>query len=431
MTDITTLTEQIRLLLIETNDTLSPHEIFNKYINECQELQLSETEFYKSPLKNAHKSIDWVAVENANKQKEETQKKIQAELQEKEEEIKNAPIYIDRLVKIAFDDGIVEGEELKKIFEKAALLQQNLTNLALVINKRLDKDNFKAYPKANFDAATLKETIISTNWYEPKLYASMTAPPPPPPPEPEPLPWKKIIVAAVLILTAGGVIFYFAWYRGYIKDKNATRMYSYVNSLALRSSPAAGANYNEIGNLVYGTEVLVYSVSGEWAEGKANGKRGYVNTKYLLDRKSFEELNSILADADTRDAIGLARYKKALLTYFTTKGIMGKMDEQIQKEIYDSIQHKEVWQVFTKSKNSNPNNVFYQKLISPNSKNPDFACLIKNIATGKRRFLLFSFNDMEEPKVEAEQDAPDNGYIKAITKSYNNGSLQFTVSYAY
>jgi hypothetical protein len=223
MYSITDLIEQVRQFLVQSGENKSSQEIYSRFINECKNLQLSEEDFYKTVLKPAYKSIDWAAVHAAEKQKIETQKKLDIELKEKEEEITNAPIYIDRLIKTAFEDGIVEGEELKKIFDKAASFQQNVTKLSLAINKRLDDENFKSYPRANFDAGNLKDTLTSTNWYNSSLYASITAPPPPPP---IPLPWKKIIVSATLFLIVAGTVFYFAWYKDFIIDKNATRMYS-------------------------------------------------------------------------------------------------------------------------------------------------------------------------------------------------------------
>lgn len=236
---------------------------------------------------------------------------------------------------------------------------------------------------------------------------------------------KKLIVAALLILTTLGVVGYFVWYKPYLKDKNATRMYSFANSLALRSSPSSGGNYNMLTNLLYGSEILVYELTGEWASGKADDKIGFVSAQFLLDKKEFQELNGILADADTRDAISTTKCRKALLTYFNDKGIMGKINPEIQKELYKTVQQKEVWQVFTKAKNSSLNNVAYPRVVNPNSKYTDFACIIKNTATYQRKFLLFSFSDDEKAILQSEQDAPLEGYIKSISPH------SYYVEYAY
>ena len=53
------------------------------------------------------------------------------------------------------------------------------------------------------------------------------------------------------------------------------------------------------------------------------------------------------------------------LTYFKNNGLLGKIDPLIQKEI---------WQVFTKTKNSKSTNAIYLKVVNPNSKFSEF-CL--------------------------------------------------------
>jgi len=237
------------------------------------------------------------------------------------------------------------------------------------------------------------------------------------------------ITAVVLLLGITAFIGYAAWLKPYLKDKNATRMYSYANTLVMRSSPSSGADYNTIGNLSYGTEILVYSFTSDWANGKANGTTGYVSTQFLLNKKDFHELNAIFADDEAKEIIKTTKCRKALLSYFTTKGIMGKMDPELQKEIYGEVQNKEVWQVFVGPKNNTVNNVAYPKIVNARSKFSDFACVIKNIESGKRRLLLFSFDDLENPTLVMEKDAPDQGYIKSVKSMYINGSPDYYVTY--
>lgn len=164
-----TLIEQVRAVYIQ-NQNLEKHEIYNQFINECNAAELSEEDFYKKVLKHAYNSIDWDAVEKEKIIQEETKKKIAKELEIKQREIQNAPIYLDRLIKIAFEDGKIEAEELNKIFSKAVELEQNIHDLAIKIDNRLDELKYKSYPRANFDAKTLKETLCSTDWYAPELY---------------------------------------------------------------------------------------------------------------------------------------------------------------------------------------------------------------------------------------------------------------------
>lgn len=225
-------------------------------------------------------------------------------------------------------------------------------------------------------------------------------------------------IAGILIALVLG---YFFWGKDYLRDKNAPRMYSFARSLALRSSPAGGGDYNMIGNIPYGSEVLIYDNGTEWTNCKVNGQEGYASPKYLLNKMDFQELNAILADEDTRTAVNQTRFKKALLSYFRDNNIIGKMDEEIQKDLYGTLTTKEVWQLFAKAEINVPNTVYFSKASNQNSKFNDFACIIKNNNTGERKIVIFSFDDNETPKFEGEAEAPSDGYIASIY--YDNGSL--------
>jgi len=241
---------------------------------------------------------------------------------------------------------------------------------------------------------------------------------------------KKLATALGLLLFAIGSIGYFLWYKPYIRDKNATRMYSFASSLALRSTPVSGVDYNAIGNILYGSEVLVYSNTGEWSQCKANSQEGYAASKFLLSKQDFHILNGIFADQDSRDAVVSTKCKKALLDYYNNKGYIGKIDEQLQLEIFDSVLHREVWQIFAKNKEIKPNAVAYPRLVNPTSKFTDFACIITSLQNNKRKFLLFSFNELEDAKLESEQEAPDNGYIDKIVKVNDGTFVNYVVNYA-
>lgn len=170
MSTIQDITIQVRQVLIETNDGLSRHELYSRFVNECNQLQLSEEDFYKTVLKAAHKSIDWTTVEEEYKKKQAQQQATTQEQAEKAEAIANAPVFIDRLVNLSFDAGTITADALKKIFDKAASLGQSSNALALRINEKLEQQQYRPFPQANLDAVTLKEILLSTNWYSPEDY---------------------------------------------------------------------------------------------------------------------------------------------------------------------------------------------------------------------------------------------------------------------
>jgi hypothetical protein len=234
------------------------------------------------------------------------------------------------------------------------------------------------------------------------------------------------LLGIIIALIAG----YFLWGKEYLKDQNATRMYSFANSLALRSSPAGGGDYNMIANIPYGSEVLVYDNGIDWVNCKVNGQEGYASPKYMLDNRDFQELNAILADVSTRTVVSQTRYKKALLSYFRDHNLIGKMDEKIQQDLYSLISTKEVWQLFANAEVNQPNTVYFSTKSKQNSKFNDFACIIKNLNTGERKILIFSFDENENPKFEGEDIAPNDGYISHIYYDYaSNGYMELTPMY--
>lgn len=235
-----------------------------------------------------------------------------------------------------------------------------------------------------------------------------------------------VLVAISIALIAG----YFFWGKDYLRDKNATRMYSFANSLALRSSPAGGGDYNMVGNIPYGSEVLVYDNGVDWVNCKVNNQEGYASPKYMLNKKDFQELNAIFADADTRGAVSHTRFKKALINYYRDNNLIGKMDETIQQELYGAVSTNEVWQLFANAEVNQPNTVYFSNKSQQNSKFNDFACIIKNINSGERKILIFSFDDNENPKFEGEDSAPASGYISKIHYDFRyDGSIDLTPMY--
>ena len=77
------------------------------------------------------------------------------------------------------------------------------------------------------------------------------------------------ILLAVVILGVGGGSFV---YNNVIKprqiDKAAPSSLLYLRSVILRSSKSSGADFNKIGSIPYGTELITYDY--EWSEVKVN-----------------------------------------------------------------------------------------------------------------------------------------------------------------
>ena len=247
-----------------------------------------------------------------------------------------------------------------------------------------------------------------------------------------------IAASVILLLGVGGYFYYDKVYLPKKIDAEAPRYYTYAPSVVMRSSPTAGVDYNKLGSLSYGTELITYSAGSEWCNVKVsavgnplNGQVGYVASPYVLEKSDFFRLNSIFGDNDSKDIIKTAKCRKALLDYYKERGFVGKISTNEAEAWglpYPSDENQ--WQVFCKQESSKKNNVYYARLYDKNSKFTDFAVLIKNINRGERRLLYFAFGDDESVIWQDELDAPDDGCINRIAGGrYPDGEFAVSVSY--
>lgn len=214
---------------------------------------------------------------------------------------------------------------------------------------------------------------------------------------------SNVIIFSILVgvlLAVGGALAYFLWYVPYTKDRDAPRMYVVANNVFLRSTRMAGVEYNILGKVPYGTEVITYNVLGDWAEVKVNELEGVIAAPYLLNSYEFILLNDTWGDNDARDCIESSKCRLAILDYIKTNKIpIGPHG----------------WQIFTKPLDQKPNTVFYPRIYDKYSKYTDFVFLMKNNDTGNRVLVCYSFDDAtEKPIFRFSVGAPQTGYIKNI-----------------
>ena len=244
-------------------------------------------------------------------------------------------------------------------------------------------------------------------------------------------PFLLSVLLAVVVLGVGG----FFVYNNVIKprqiDKAAPRYYTFAPSVVLRSSKSSGADFNKIGSLPYGTELITYDYGSEWSEVKVNsvnaeGKKlkGYIASPFIMEKSDFFLLNSIFGDADSKSIIETSKCRRALLNYFKGQNYIGRLSAEETAELgLPTPTQDNQWQVYCLPKDVSTNNVYYKRVLRKDSKFTDFAVIIKNINAGDRKLLYFYFDDDETPHLAAEQTAPEYGTIKKITlKSVSNES---------
>lgn len=83
--------------------------------------------------------------------------------------------------------------------------------------------------------------------------------------------------------------------------------------------------------------------------------------------------------------------------------------------------------MFTRAKGVKPNSVWFGRATDSNSKYTDFAVIITNVKTDDRRFLLFSFDEAENPTLVYEEKTT----AKYIEDVYSYGGSDIMVEYYY
>ena len=311
--------------------------------------------------------------------------------------------------------------------------------------KKLDTVSPKADTTPRVDPSEQK---VSPQRTPPQITSSYSAPIAPPP---SGIPYQEakksnstligiIILLAVIICGVGGYFYYDNVYLPEKIDREAPRYYSMANAIVLRSSRSAGADFNKVASLPYGTELITYEIDKEWAKVKVNSpngekQEGYVASPYILNKPDFFLMNSIFGNQDSKETIITTKCRIALLNYFKDNQYIGKIDEQmrIDASISTSPNSTNQWQVFTKPKDAKPNSVFFKRLYNKSSQFTDFAVIITNSVSGQRKLLYFYFDEDETPHLLTEQEAPSQGYIVNITYDYDfySASKVLNVEYSY
>lgn len=345
----------------------------------------------------------------------------------------------------------LENSQIENSFGEAS------SNEQVVVEQPVQSTEKESQVRESDSVSPQVETIPKVNSSDPRLSPQQTPPqatstysaPVAPPPSEIPYQEAKksnstligiIVLLAVIICGVGGYFYYDNVYLPEKIDRESPRYYIVANMLVLRSSRSAGADFNKVASLPYGTELITYEIDSDWARVKVNSPtgeklEGYVSSDYLFNKTDFFLLNSIWGNQESKDVIVTTKCRLALLNYFKENNLIGKIDEQMRVEAGISISpnSNNQWQVFTKPKDAKPNSVLFKRLYNKNSQFTDFSVIITNSVSGQRKLLYFYFDEDETPHLLTEQDAPSQGYIVDITYEYDfySASKVLNVDYSY
>ncbi len=188
----------------------------------------------------------------------------------------------------------------------------------------------------------------------------------------------------------------------FYKDFTAPKKYCLATGLHIREYP--GKDKKSLGGVGFGEELIYYkdvpSNKEQWSEVKArkSGKHGFVNSDYIVSKKYFEELNSILGSDSTFFKIGKTHNRRALKTYFEQNKYCGLMPEDIKVELYNADNLPECysyWQLFTNNRSS----VLTKLDLTGNGKK-DFVCILDNARTDAKKLLIITYDKDLNPHYE-------------------------------
>lgn len=203
------------------------------------------------------------------------------------------------------------------------------------------------------------------------------------------------------------------WFKDYMRDKDAPRTYVYATNLFLRSSKYTDVEYNRVCKIPYGSELITYSNVNGWAEVKFDGEKGYVSSDYLLEHDDFLLLDGVWGNEDAKELVMTSKCRMALLDLLKKYGWKSGPD---------------AWQLYGKQKEMKPNSVLYPNLNDGYDDFTEFAFILTDHWSQKRKFVLYSFEEDETPVIRYMEDAPDKGDIKSV--SYSKWNKKYRVTYS-
>jgi hypothetical protein len=166
------LKDKLRRLLIEYNGNVAPHQL-SDIVREARALGLDEHEI-ASLVPDTDRTINWVEVKEQKKLVEMAKAQAEAHKQINEKRLRDEAL-VEKLVKDAFNKGIVKPNDLENIFAIAIHIELDEYALAKKINENIKKFNYKPHPPEDRDTKGLKEILLSTTWYDPTLYKKVSS----------------------------------------------------------------------------------------------------------------------------------------------------------------------------------------------------------------------------------------------------------------
>jgi hypothetical protein len=173
------------------------------------------------------------------------------------------------------------------------------------------------------------------------------------------------------------------------KDISAQKMKIIAGEVNLRSEKSIKSFV--LGKYTFGTDVLVYEVTNNWAEVTIGDRKGYMSVDFLADEKVYFIIEGLFGDNASRWKISRTKYRTALAAFIIDSGYITRMPEDIQREYFeDKEMEREVVQIISEPAGMRYNCFAYGDFDGDN--HSDAAFVLRNLTRETNKMVIFSFN---------------------------------------
>ncbi len=434
--DIKVLIEQVREVLIQTNGKINKEDLYDRFVNECNDLGLNEVDFYKKVLSPAYKDAK-NKIESENNKKEELEKKEQEKIEKRKEAIEVLQFIAEQCAV----DGIFDRNEVKSFFQTSDELGQDERTTAKTLKRFFEKHKYKSATTPV--GKSLRLCLESTDWYKEKAenaysieekenpfqsaepfrpILSVTYPDPPIPKVRPKKPINPVAIVMVLIVLA---IAGFGFYINVLKDvsinQKSVRYMASDSVILSRTAPITDSANDIILYIPFGTKIAFIENKSdtEWAYIKYRKNfigniKGYVSKKYLLSDSDYYLLEGMFYDTQLKTGTLDINCKLALIAYFKKHNYVEKMNNDQQKEQVTDVSFF-------------PNIDHYNETLPTSAplSIEYFSALIRDNEKSERKFILFRKEIDGTYKPIYEESAELLGRIKSIRKSSDKYAIKY------
>jgi len=202
------------------------------------------------------------------------------------------------------------------------------------------------------------------------------------------------------------------------QDIQAYDMFVISDYVNVRTNPEKDAL--KMGEIYFGTEVLVYNIENSWAEVLIEGQKGFIHEDFLGTPELFYKIDGLFGDEASMKRVPKLNYKIAIVNYLDSLGYLPNIKNKYKNKFNEVDLKKDRFQIFSEKRGSKFNTSAFADF------DGDFvwdvAVVLKNINTETNHLVILSF-DKKDPRnknkaifsMELEEE---HYYIRRVKKRH-------------